>query len=191
MHHIQSCDSLLLMITERRSSKKVEKGPKIEARTDTSKIYELGYIFLPSIAPDKIQTEVAVISHEFTKRGGEMISSENPVLIDLAYPMLKVIHAHREKCLQGYFGWMKFEIETESLIEVKRALDLKESVLRYLLIKTVRENTLLNGKMNFGRVDERTKQLYNTDDTEKINLKVRAPINEEELDKSIDDLVIV
>src|SRR5579872_1100924 len=98
------------MEMELKKAKKTEKRAKAETRTDSSKVYELGFLLVPSVGNEKVQTEVAALADVLAKNGAEMISSENPILIDLAYPMLKVIHAHREKCYQAYFGWMKFEI---------------------------------------------------------------------------------
>src|SRR6185369_8743907 len=139
-------------------------------------------ILLPSVG-DKVSAEVEALSGVITKNGGEMIASENPVMIDLEYQMVKVIHAHREKCNEGYFGWMKFEIETENIAEIKKFLDNSDTMLRYLLVKTVRENTLLNGKMNLSHGDEKKRPAKFTDE-EGVDVaapEVVAPINEEEL----------
>lgn len=179
----------LNMVTEKKL-KKAEKIDKVEPKTDTSKIYELGYLLLPKITTDRALIEEKVLMDFFVKGGGELISSEHPVLIDLAYPMLKVIHAHREKCNQGYFGWMKFEIETKALEDIKKNIDLSEMVLRYLLIKTVRGNTLLDGKMNFGEALEKSKQPEEDEEAVQEKEKTESVIDEDQLDKSIDDLVI-
>jgi hypothetical protein len=105
--------------------------------------------------------------------------------------MVKVIHAHREKCNQGYFGWMKFEIETDTIVPITKALDLSETVLRYLLVKTVRENTLVNGKMNLAHGDEKMKKFDDEMDEEvEAKIDVVPEVSEEELDKTIDNLVV-
>lgn len=173
-----------------KKARKAEKGPKIEPKTDTSKFYELGFLIVPSLSPDQVTAEVKKLSDLFVKAGGTQVSGEAPVLIDLAYQMVKVIHAHREKCTQGYFGWMKFEIETEAIAEIKKALDLSDSLLRYLLIKTVGENTLLNGKMNLVQTDEKMKKFDDEEENVDAKAEVAPEVNQEELDKSIDDLVI-
>jgi ribosomal protein S6 len=177
---------------EVKKAKKADKGPKMQTKTDTSKFYELGYILVPSLDQASATKEMDRIGELFTSRGGQYISGEMPVLIDLEYQMVKVIHAHREKCDQGYFGWMKFEIETEAINEIKKALDLSDSMLRYLLIKTVGENTLLNGKMSLALGDDKRKGFDDVSEEEIEAMKEEAPVevNQEELDKSIDDLVI-
>lgn len=177
---------------EVKKAKKADKGPKMEPKTDTSKFYELGYILVPSLTTEKVTEEVKKISDLFIKAGGTQVSGEAPVLIDLTYQMVKVIHAHREKCDQGYFGWMKFEIETEAINDIKKALDLSDSMLRYLLIKTVGENTLLNGKMNLAIGDDKTQKFTDVseEEIEAMKEEVAPEVSQEELDKSIDDLVI-
>lgn len=127
--------------------KENKKLSKTANKTDTSKIYELGYILVSSLPDEKIATEVDSIKQLLSKNGAELVSSEDPILIDLAYPMVKVVSTQRQKYGRGYFGWVKFENEPEALAEIKNALDLSATVLRYMIIKTVRENTLLNGKM--------------------------------------------
>jgi len=165
---------------EKENKKLVKTDPK----TDTSKIYELGYILVSSLPDEKITAEVASIKELLSKNGSDIVSSEDPILIDLAYPMVKVVSAQRQKYSRGYFGWVKFESEPEALAEIKKALDLSSTILRYMIIKTVRENTLINGKMVL-RKEEREEVA-----TEEMVDEVSADASEV-LDKSVEeDLVI-
>ena len=163
--------------------KEKTKLSKTANKTDTSKIYELGYILVSSLPDEKIATEVESIKALLAKNGAEIVSHEDPILIDLAYSMVKVVSAQRQKYSRGYFGWVKFEGEPEALAEIKKALDLSATVLRYMIVKTVRENTLLNGKMVL-RKEEREEMA-----PEEVGDEVIAE-STEVLDKSIDDLVI-
>ncbi len=170
-------------------TKKTASEPKVQPKTDTSKVYELAVLLLPSLSPADVEKQIASFTNEFTSRGGELISSEAPVMINLAYPMVKVVHTNRQKCQEAYFGWMKFEIETEAINEIKKVLDGSEIMLRYLLVKTVRENTLINGKMNLGREEDKQEKAAVADAAEGVALGTsEAP--EGELDKTIEDLVI-
>ncbi|MHB1316551.1 MAG: 30S ribosomal protein S6 [Minisyncoccota bacterium] len=164
---------------------------KIALKTDTSKIYELGYILVPSLPDEKIVDEVSSLKNLIVKNGGEVVSSEDPILIDLAYSMTKVVSTDRQKYGRGYFGWIKFEGETDSLAEIKKVLDLSATVLRYLIVKTVRENTLLNGKMVL-RKEEREEVLAEAEMEEAGEDVISESIDGEIVDKSIvvDDLVI-
>ena len=150
-------------------------------------VFEIGYTLLPSLALEQVPARVESLKEVIQKAGGDVISLENPILIDLAYPMTKVIHTSRQKCVTGYFGWIKFAITAEGILSVKKTLDADNNILRYLIIKTARENTLLHGKMLFKGGDIEQKIEFSNALTE-ITLPESTP---EEIDKSIDDLVIV
>ncbi len=156
---------------------------KVAPKTDSSKIYELGYILVASIPEEKIADEVASLKDLLTTNGAEVVSSEDPILIDLAYSMTKVVAAQRQKYSRGYFGWVKFEGEGEALAAIKKVLDLSSTMLRYLIVKTVRENTLLNGKMVL-RKEEREEVMAEE------AIEGDVPLEVLEVDKAIDDLVI-
>ena len=157
-------------------------------------VYEVSYLFLPSIAVEQIISKTVVLKNMLISFGAEIISDENPVLVDLAYAMTKVIHTTRHKVWAGYFGWIKFEISSEAVLSVKKALDTNDEIIRYLIVKTVRENTLLNGKMKLQKEDK-VRRDEKLDEIENVLIEpVEEVVKEtvpEELDKSIDDLVIV
>lgn len=154
-------------------------------------VYEVSYLLLPSISAEQIDTKVATLKGLIQKIGAEFISDENPVLIDLAYPMTKVVATVSHKCDSGYFGWAKFEAEAGKLTDLKKSLDNNGDVLRYLIIKTVRENTLLNGKMKF-KSEERAQKYEDEVVADAVDVpEIVKETSAEELDKSIDELVVV
>lgn len=150
-------------------------------------VYEVGYTLLPSIATEQVSTKAEALKEAIQKTGGNIISLENPTLINLAYPMTKIIQTTRLKCATGYFGWIKFEISKEGMAGVRKVLEADNDILRYLLIKTARENTLSSGKMLFKGGDEGKKIEFSNIEPE-LTLPESTP---EEIDKSIDELVIV
>jgi ribosomal protein S6 len=152
---------------------------------DLATVYEVSYIFLPSLALEQVPARVEALTKMVESAGGELVSSENPILVDLAYPMTKVVHTDRQKCTRGYFGWLKFEMDKDGIKEVKKFLNDNAEILRYLIIKTVRENTLLHGKMQL-RGEKEDKKEFVVKQPE-LTEPESTP---EEIDKSIDDLVI-
>lgn len=168
------CANLLFMEKEKTNKKE-----------DTSTVYEVSYLLLPSLAIEQVPAKIASIYDVVEKAGGVVISQENPILIDLAYPMLKVTQTVRHKCDQGYFGWIKFEMDKEGIKEVKKVLDGDDEIIRHLIIKTVRENTLVGGKMNLKKEGISKKEV---EVPEEVSLEEMS--SPEEIDKSIDDLVI-
>ncbi len=172
---------------------------KLEEKGDTGTIYEVSYLFLPSLASEQVPAKAAALKEMLTSASGAIISDENPILIDLAYPMTKIVGVIRHKVTSGYFGWVKFEMpktETSAGIagginSIKKALDNNPEIIRYLIIKTVRENTLLEGKMKL-RKDmpaQTGEKSQKEEDLENANPE-SAKVTTEEIDKSIDELVI-
>lgn len=174
MRRVRTYGSLCSMQTE-----------NIKEKEDKMTVYEVSYLLLPSLAPEQVPGKAASLKETLTKLGGAVISDEDPVLIDLAYPMTKVVLTVRHKESKGYFGWIKFEMTSDGMEAVKRAFDEHPEILRYLIIKTVRENTLLNGKMKFQKEDKRRDE----EPVDALPAEADAVVPEE-LDKSIDDLVI-
>ena len=158
----------------------------IEGKEKT--VYELSYIFLPNISDEEVSQKVLVLKEMIEKFDGFVVADENPIFIDLAYPMTKLVGAVKHKESSGHFGWVKFEMLSDGIVNLKKRLDSSDDILRYLIIKTVKENTLLNGKMVLKK-EEKTKR-ENIDADEPIAEPTLVSADED-LDKSIDDLVIV
>ncbi len=131
----------------------MEKDNKIEEKALQS-VYEASFILLPSLATEQVPAFCESLRDLITKVGGTVISYEDAVLIDLAYPMLKVVGTTRHKVDTGHFGWVKFDVETDGLETIKKFLDTHAEVVRSLIIRTVRENTLLNGKMHLKKEEK-------------------------------------
>ncbi len=163
----------------------MEKETKIQEKEDTSTVYEVSYVLLPSLAVEQVPAKATSLKEMIQTAGGAVISDENPVLIDLAYPMTKVVSTIRHKATTGYFGWIKFDMSKDGIGAVKKALDANDEILRYLIIKTVRENTLLTGKMMLKKEDKMKKE-----DEIDGEVKPEEVASVEEIDKSIDDLVV-
>lgn len=160
-------------------------------KVDNMNIYELSYILLPSLAESEISSSVDSLKRNISELDGAFVSSEDPVLIDLAYSMVKVTPTSRAKVDSGYFGWMKFELSVSEVEKIKIKLDETAEVVRYLLIKTVRENTLLNGKMKFHKEERKKDEELPLIENGAVELPEEVKeSSSEDLDKSIDDLVI-
>ena len=97
--------------------------------------------------------------------------------------MAKVISNVRTKFDNGYFGWIKFTMDTEKVLELKRKLDQNHDLIRFLILKTVRQNTLAAKKVSQNGLGRKT----NAPKGESVDTGI--PINKEEIDKEIDALV--
>lgn len=142
-------------------------------------VYEVGYIMVPSIAEENLGEEVTVFKDSLSSRGVAFISDEYPKMTELAYEMFRSVNNKRQKFSYGYFGWVKFECTSAQAEAIKEDLDKNEKLVRYLLIKTVRESTM-SGKRLYK--DNKRKSSSKQEESEVIN--------EETIDKEIDALVV-
>jgi ribosomal protein S6 len=114
-----------------------------ETNETQSRVYELGYLLVPTISDTDLTEATAKVQALIEKAGGNVVSTGAPEYIDLAYQMEQHVQGRINKWTQGYFGWMKFELDPSATEILKKSLDLETSIIRYLLIKTSLENTVI------------------------------------------------
>ncbi|MDE2399412.1 MAG: 30S ribosomal protein S6 [Patescibacteria group bacterium] len=149
-----------------------------------SRVYELGYLLVPTIAGENIPAVYGDLKDVITTNfKGEIISDEMPKQMTLAYSMLKVVSNVRSKFDSAYFGWVKFNMDPEQIVELKKHLDLDPNIIRFLIIKTVKENTIATK-----RFVERSRGVKRTFTVKKSD-EALTPIDKEEVDKEIDALI--
>ena len=161
-----------------------EEIVKKEAKEEINgKVYELGYLLVPTLSEENMPGVFGNLKELISSLGGVYISDEMPKMMTLAYPMLKVVANVRSKFSTAYFGWIKFTMDGEQVVELKSKLDFDPTIIRFLILKTVKENTI--AAKRFVRSDTLHKKFKaKNDDVENV-----APINKEEIDKEIDALV--
>jgi ribosomal protein S6 len=154
-----------------------------EIEDSESRVYEVGFLFLPTLSEEEVGREHVALRELISGLGGEVISDEAPKLIQLAYTMEKTISNVRSKYKSAYFGWIKFVAVPGKAPELKKQLDLHSQVLRFITIKTVRENTVV------GRRFVRDSS-YRRPPVQRRKEEVGAvPINKEAIDKEIEAMV--
>lgn len=149
-------------------------------------VYEIGFHILPTVAEEKLSGEVEVLQKAIQDGQGEIISESFPEMRDLTYSMQKYIDTKKVSFDRAYFGWIKFESEPALAQELKQVADSHPNMLRYLIVKTVKENTLLS------KPAEKPVQEKQEEPTEKSTTEAeeKGDIDEETIDESIDELVI-
>lgn len=162
--------------------KEVVEVNDTESTDSKSSIYEVGYLMVPSIPEENLGGEVTALKDSLGENGAVFISDEYPKMLELAYEMSRSIANKRQKFSYGYFGWVKFECTSTNAKIIKEFLDKNEKLVRFLMIKTVRESTMS------------TKRVYGKQDGGRRRSTPRPeesmPINEEVIDKEIDALVV-
>src|SRR3989344_4383901 len=102
-------------------------------------VYETYYLLLPSISEENHPSIVDTIKKAFSRAGGVEVDGETPFKHPLAYPMSKTVGARKYIVNEAYVGWVKFEIESSKILEVKVEIEKIPEVLRFLIVKAPRK----------------------------------------------------
>lgn len=169
----------------------VAKAMKGKEEKEGVQVYELGLHMLSTLTEEELAAAVDVIREEIKKHGGSFIAEGTPELIDLAYTMTVNEGGKHTKYNKAYFGWIKFDMEPLKANEMKtEVIDADKNILRYILIKTVREDT---------RVQAREETLQTLEEVKTTGTLEKKQVVEEEkkgeeasdidIDKAVDELV--
>ena len=130
------------------------------------KTYELTYLISSRLDENAIQMARADID-SLINGIGEIIKSEGPKDIALAYPIKK------EK--RAFLGVIMFRAEKKKVLEVKRKLDKENKILRFLLISKENTGKMYMGVSNigkaFGKPEERPRGIEKPKRRKKVDLK--------------------
>ncbi len=158
------------------------KETSVEEVAKERVVYEVGYHIVPIVAENDLGVHVTAIRDAIEAAGGSMIADEYPRHLELAYPMVKIAANKRATHHSAYFGWMKFESVPSGAKLLDAKLKSDDNILRYIIVKTVRENTMVPKKV----LQQKPREEGKSD--EKVDEK--PVLTEAELDKTIEDLVI-
>ena len=110
-------------------------------------VYEVGYHLVPTIDESDVLVHSSKIKSLIEEKGGVIISEEMPKSMALAYEISKSVNTKRQKFNKAYFGWVKFEMDPAQVLDLKNKIESLSEVLRLLVIKTVKENTIHTPKI--------------------------------------------
>lgn len=157
-----------------------------EVEEKLARIYEVGYIIVPTVKEEALEKIVGTIRTEIEKAGGTFIAEGAPSLTRLMYPMSAEETGKRVEHDRGYFGWIKFEANIEAAHALEKMLKENASVLRFIVFRTVREDTRAKYKAPTLREVKRTDTIRST--PRRISEEAKGPVSEEELEKAIQDI---
>jgi ribosomal protein S6 len=175
--------------TENLASLSVEE--KADGDSEELQVYEIGFHLLPSIPEEKLPEEVYAIKEVIEKNGGLFVSEDFPKQKVLTYKIYKKIGGQNKGFDTAYFGWIKFEINPSLISEIKSKIDSNDNLLRYLLVKTVKENTMFSPQSKNSTLKDESSEEEDADsgDNNSEDGESSEPVSEEEIDKGIDKLV--
>lgn len=152
------------------------------------KVYEIGYLIVPTVSPDHISKEIDALKTGLNGSDVKVIAEEAPKMRPLTYAMVKVVGQKRSTYDTGYFGWVKFESSSDVAKEVEKTFTLSDKVLRSLLIRTVAENTMYGARIlkEFKEVEKTTglPPVVSSASVEK-----KSEVSVEEIDKAVEKLI--
>lgn len=97
--------------------------------------YELAFHILPTVAEREVQSVTDALKELVTSAEAEIIASEAPERVDLAYEINKVVAGKRRLFTSAYFGWFRFKLPSAGLDGLTESVSRHPKLLRYLLIK--------------------------------------------------------
>ena len=154
------------------------------------RIYELGYHLVPTIAEENIQAASKAVRGMVERIAKEIIAEENPVFIDIAYTIVKTVDHKNKRFDNAYFGWIKFEGDPAGIAELEEGLKKDENVLRYLVVKTLREDTFIAKTFTAVKAKTREKEGVIMVKPEAVGeAEVAAAPEADVLDKAVEELV--
>ncbi|MBI3634524.1 MAG: 30S ribosomal protein S6 [Candidatus Yonathbacteria bacterium] len=162
------------------------------------RVYELGYHLVPSLSAKQIPVTAKAVRAKIEQVSGKIIAEGLPVFIDLAYQIVKTIDHKNKRFDNAYFGFIKFEGTPSEIAKLEAELKGDENILRYILVKTLREDTFISKKISSSKTKEPL--TFNEEnlvkETETIDGKKgrieerREEVEGGDLDKVIEDLVV-
>lgn len=163
------------------------------------RVYEIGFLLSPAVREEDLDARVSELKDIITEKSGTIIAEGRPEFIDIAYEMIKVIENKNIRFRQGYFGWLKFNLTPDLLKVVTELFEKNQFIIRFLITKTVSENTVISKKplSKILKATEREEILEDDilDDGDEIDLGIAAnelptPINESAEEDLVDSLEI-
>ncbi|MFM2383643.1 MAG: hypothetical protein RIQ72_215 [Candidatus Parcubacteria bacterium] len=159
-------------------------------REERLSVYELGFHFVPTLSEDDVTVKFSELKSFVEKLGGEFISEDAPKPINLAYDIAKTVKGQKKWYKNAYFGWIKFTLVSDEVAALEKEVKNFDSILRYLLITTVRENTVIGGLRDRNGRNNRAADSEEGDSTESANapegdVNLEEPATEAEADTSV------
>jgi ribosomal protein S6 len=157
---------------------------KEENNLDEFQVYEVGFHILPNVPEEKLPEVVSKLAGGIAKEGGNIISEEFPKIRALSYDVQKRVETKYLSFSKAYFGWIKFEMIPASVEAFKKEIERNGDILRFIIVKTARENTMSFIKPPMVGRENKKEEIVKKAPKEKVEA------SEEEIDKSIDELLV-
>ena len=153
--------------------------------TVDSRVYEISFIFDNKLDESAALEKGNALKQSIATLGGSFISEEAPYMRELAYEMIRVQNNINVRFNEGYFGWIKFEMEPSKVKGFEKQLMLDEQMVSFLIVSTVRENTVYTKRAPVVKIES----LANNEDDVNIDTTKEADIVPEIAEETKTDIV--
>lgn len=153
----------------------------------TARIYEIGYHIVPTVKEEDLEKIVSEIRSVIEKAGGSFIAEGAPSLTKLSYGMQAREGDRHIEYDRGYFGWIKFEAKVAIVAALTESLKRNQNFLRFVVFRTVREDTRAKMKAPVLREVKRTDTIKSAPRRE-ASEESAAPVSEIDLEKAISEI---
>ncbi|MFH1979188.1 MAG: 30S ribosomal protein S6 [Patescibacteria group bacterium] len=152
-------------------------------------LYEIGYLLRTNLKEEEVLSFHENLRNFITENKGLIITEgESKKQIELAYPIKKEAFA--------LFNWIKFSLNSSGIKKAKDYLDKQPSVLRFLIVKSEKEEpakiTTLKDMSVTGKISLKPKtktEKTETPDKDEAETEENVKIKEKEIDKKIEELL--
>jgi len=158
--------------------------------SERSEVYEIGFHIIPTVSTERINEEFDALKSIITSHNGSVIEEQEPELMDLAYTMTHKQERGHERFDRAYFGWIKYEGTPDDAAAIMEDVDERAHILRYQLIKTVRETVFLGPLLaQEEAAAQREIEARERHEEEEREKQKAGEVSDEDIDKSIEELV--
>ena len=140
-----------------------------------NRIYEVGFLVTPSIPEESIKQEFQKTKEKIIEAGGLIISEGNPEMKSLAYTLEKKVEGVLSKFDQAYLGYIRFELNPSDLPLINKFLNSQASVIRFIIIGV--------------DIEKEAVKTHPSIREKSLQISEPAAFSEEEIDKSIEELI--
>ena len=152
------------------------------------RVYEVSALFVPELNEQELSQGVESLKTKLTALESEIISEGAPVHIKLAYTVEKHINNKIRRADYAHFYWVKFATLPENVkaLEAFLKLEMGETIVRYLLVKAERGNTVLTELTEARQADVKNEELI--DEVLASDLKAETEAEKADAAGTITDL---
>src|SRR5690348_14619691 len=115
------------------------EAEQTQANVSEKAVYEVGFHVVPTVSEAEAKAVLERIKGALSKTDASVIAEEEPKRMTFAYRIERSVQGKREKYTEGYFGWVKFEADSEAIKPLEEMLRDDREVLRSILVHTTRE----------------------------------------------------